>query len=85
MQIKTLANKVLKAVPGTELANSEDADARSYHVSFAKLTNAGFRTRHNVEYGIREVIDMIKNGEVDNFRDMNYYNIKRMLSYLNIK
>ena len=61
----------------------DDADKRSYRVDFSKAEeNLGFKGKYSPEYGVREIIDAFKNGDIKNFADPLYYNILTMQEYL---
>ena len=84
LQIVDVAHRVSKIIEGTEVITHPTEDERSYRVSFDKINNIGWRTKKTVEDGIYGVKKLFDDGEVTNFRDINYFNIKRMISYLNI-
>jgi nucleoside-diphosphate-sugar epimerase len=52
-------------------------DRRNYRVSFRKICNVvNFRPRWTVEDGIRQVVDSIASGEVDDYQAPKYHNVK---------
>ena len=83
-QIETIAKMIKEVIPSTEIDQSDSPDNRSYHVSFDKLSNLGFKVKKTVKEGTLGVKKLFDDKIVTNFRDINYYNIKRMISFLNI-
>lgn len=50
-------------------------DARNYRVSFDKIqTRLGFRTALELEDGIREIAQALRDGTISNYRDRRYHN-----------
>jgi nucleoside-diphosphate-sugar epimerase/sorbitol-specific phosphotransferase system component IIC len=59
------------------VSRGEDADKRNYWVSFNKVRDTlGFRPRWTVEDGIQQVIDALRSGKVQDYRDSRYSNVK---------
>jgi nucleoside-diphosphate-sugar epimerase len=59
------------------LINDQDTDRRNYRVSFNKIRNIlGFQPEWTVEQGITQVLEAIANGEIDDYRDAKYSNVK---------
>lgn len=59
------------------LVNEEDTDRRNYRVDFSQLRNlVGFEPKWTVERGIRQVLEAIANGEVEDYAEARYSNVK---------
>jgi nucleoside-diphosphate-sugar epimerase len=57
--------------------NSDDTDKRNYRVSFAKIRNQlGFKPHWTVPMGITQVLEAISSGEVDDYTEARYSNVK---------
>jgi|CXWL01.1.fsa_nt_gi nucleoside-diphosphate-sugar epimerase len=84
VKIADLAKNVARCVPDVEISISDSPDHRSYRVNFDKINGIGWKTKFTIDDGIRGIKEMFDTGEIKDFRDLNYFNIKRMLSYLNI-
>jgi len=82
--IRDIAKKVANVIPNTEVEMNETPDKRSYLVNFDKIYETGWKTKLTVEDGILGVKKLFDTGFIKNFRDINYFNIKRMITYLNI-
>ena len=76
--------KIISRFLNVDIKQSDSPDRRSYKVSFDKINNLGWYTKKSIQDGVQGVQEMFENGEIIDFRDLNYFNIKRMLSYLNI-
>ena len=76
--ITQIGELVHQQVVGAELIiNTEDTDKRNYRVKFNKIKNQlGFEPKWTVEKGIQQVLDAIANGEVDDYQDAKYSNVK---------
>jgi len=76
-RIAHLGRKVGELVPGSNVHfETDDNDARNYRVSFDKIhREVGFRPEHDLDYGIREIVEALKRGEVDDYRDEKYSNV----------
>lgn len=84
-QIKDLAYTVKKFVPNSKIKFSKNFDNRSYKANFDKITkDLKWVPAKKIGDGALAVIKLFKTGKIKNFRDDNYYNIKRLISYLNI-
>ncbi len=82
-QIKTIAKEVISLVPSTvpEYKNIEQ-DRRDYNVSFDKINNIlKFKTKKTIQDGIKSIKLAFEKGEIDNYKDDRYYNVK----YFNYK
>ncbi len=65
-RVREIAERVARAFPGTPVEVTEVRDPRSYRVSFARIAQElGFRPRHDVDYGIREVGDLVRSQHPD--------------------
>ncbi|HEY4308520.1 MAG TPA: SDR family oxidoreductase [Pirellulales bacterium] len=59
------------------LVNSNDADKRNYRVNFNKIRNQlGFTPQWTVRQGIQQVLDAIANGDISDYADSRYSNVK---------
>lgn len=78
--ISELGQIVAAAVPGTNVNDvRNDEDPRNYRVCFDKIQNTlGFRAAVTLEQGIQEIVDAVERGEVDDWRDPKYSNLKQM-------
>lgn len=83
-QIEKIANFVKDSIPKIEIEQSGSPDPRSYHVSFDKINKLGFKTQKTVKDGVLGIKKLFDDQTITNFRDINYYNVKRMISFLNI-
>jgi nucleoside-diphosphate-sugar epimerase len=70
---------IASMVPGAKLVETvlPDADRRNYRVDFSQVrAHLGFRPSWTLEQGIRQVIDAVASGRVENYRDAKYSNVK---------
>lgn len=76
--IEQIAQLVNDQVVSAKIITSEDAvDIRNYRVDFSKIHNRlGFKPQWTVEAGIHQVLEAIANGEVSDYRDPQYSNVK---------
>jgi nucleoside-diphosphate-sugar epimerase len=59
------------------IVNETDTDRRNYRVNFSKLRNhLGFQPQWTVEKGIQQVLEAIASGDVQDYRDAKYSNVK---------
>jgi nucleoside-diphosphate-sugar epimerase len=65
-------------VPSAQLiAMPTDGDRRNYRVNFNKIHNIlGFESRWTVEQGARQVLEVMRSGQVNNYRDAKHSNVK---------
>lgn len=84
IKIADLADHIAKLVPTANVEKSLSPDHRSYLVSFDKINALGWKAARSIEEGILGVAEMFKDGRVKEFRDLNYFNIRRMITYLNV-
>ena len=75
-QKQDLVNKFQQVFPNSKISFiDKKEDTRSYRVNFDKINNAlGFQTIKNVEYGIRELKEMLEAKEISNPYDKVYCN-----------
>ena len=84
-QIKELAYAIKKFIPKSKIKFSKNFDNRSYKVNFDKIKkDLNWQPKKRIQDGIFSVIKLFKSEKIKNFRDINYYNIKRLISHLNI-
>lgn len=76
--IRQIGEMVHQCVPDAKLAiNDQDTDKRNYRVDFSKIRNElNFTPQWTVEQGIQQVLDAIANGEITDYRDPVYSNVK---------
>jgi nucleoside-diphosphate-sugar epimerase/sorbitol-specific phosphotransferase system component IIC len=76
--INKIGEIVQNLLPETKIIHIEqDADLRNYWVNFNKIRGSlGFLPHWTVEDGIKQVIDAIRNGKVDDYRNAKYSNVK---------
>jgi nucleoside-diphosphate-sugar epimerase len=54
-----------------------DGDIRNYRVDFSKIINAlGFKSHWTIDRGVRQVIEALRCGEIGDYRDPRYSNVK---------
>ena len=83
-KIIDIAKMIADVIPGTTLEQINSPDQRSYLVNFDKINKIGWHSKITIKDGILEIKKMFDMGIIKHYRDINYYNIKRMISYLNI-
>jgi nucleoside-diphosphate-sugar epimerase len=76
--IQQIAELIQQKVPGSELVNlGSGGDRRDYRADFRKIREQlGFVPKWNIEEGIDQVIDVIKSGQVSDYREAKYSNVK---------
>jgi nucleoside-diphosphate-sugar epimerase len=76
--INDVGRMVHEQVPTAELLiNQQDADKRNYRVSFDKIRNLiGFTPNWTVPQGISQVLEAIASGDVQDYNDPRYSNVK---------
>lgn len=69
---------VERLVPGSRYVDSgPDGDRRNYRVDFSKVTSVlGFQPTWTLEAGVRQVIDAVRSGRVQDYRDPMYSNVR---------
>jgi len=78
--LKELGETVARIAPGSKMNEvRNDEDLRNYRVRFDKIENAiNFRASVTLDDGIREIIDAVKSGLVEDWTDPIYSNLKQM-------
>lgn len=85
LKIIDLIEYFKKVFPKLIVEKSDNEDKRSYKVSFDKIKKEiDWSPKYSITDGILEIKRSLEKKEIKDFKDINYYNIKRMLSYLNI-
>ncbi len=84
IKILDLANRIANHLPGVKIDLSPSPDNRSYLASFDKINSLGWRAKRTIEEGVEGIKKLFEEGKVKDFRDLNYFNIKRMITYLNV-
>jgi nucleoside-diphosphate-sugar epimerase len=76
--IKQVGEIVHEHVPGADLLVDEnDTDKRNYRVSFSKIRNhLNFEPQWTLEAGIQQVLESIARGDILDYRDAKYSNVK---------
>jgi nucleoside-diphosphate-sugar epimerase len=74
------AEKVSK-ITGCEIQiKTEVEDERHYNVSADKLSLTGFSASKKLDDGIKEIIDALSDGKINDFKDKKYSNYEVLLS-----
>jgi len=61
LTISELAQKIGRVIPLEIVLNATNKDTRSYNLDFSRIRNeVGFRARHGLELGIREIANSVK-------------------------
>jgi len=78
--IQQIGEMVQRLAPESRLiSNGSDQDMRNYKVSFDKIqSQIGFSCHVSVESGIREVLEAVRSGLVEDYRAMRYSNHKTL-------
>lgn len=76
--IQQIGELIQTMVPGSELVNQGlGGDRRDYKANFQKIREElGFVPRWTIVEGINQVIDVIRRGEVTDYRNAKYSNVK---------
>lgn len=77
--IHQIGDLIHSRVPGAKLLiqAGEPGDRRNYRVDFRKIHNVlGFEPRWTVEQGVEQVIEALRSGRVQNYRDAQYSNVR---------
>jgi nucleoside-diphosphate-sugar epimerase len=76
--IQEIGELVKEQVVAAELIlEEENVDRRNYRVSFRKIRNRlGFQPQWTVQQGIQQVIEAIANGDVEDYQDPKYHNVR---------
>jgi len=79
-QMIQLAKMIQELVPNTKMEVTGTNDARSYHVSFDKIAKSlGFKAEKTVRDAVDEIKEAFDKKIITNYKDINYYNIGRMV------
>ena len=75
-----LAEMVQSSVPDSEILVEDGGDdARNYHVSFDKAEKIlNFKTDWSLEKGIKQVLDKLENGEINDYQSAMHSNVKHL-------
>lgn len=84
LSILSLANKVRNKFKGSTFGNSFDPDTRSYRVNFDKLEKHLKKPLFNINRGISDLKKYYQKGYFKDFKNIKYYNIKKIIEFLNI-
>jgi nucleoside-diphosphate-sugar epimerase len=78
--ISELGQMIAELMPGTEVSESrDDSDPRSYRVSFEKIrSKLGFRASIDLADGVREMVEAVRDGKIQNWKDSVYSNQQHM-------
>jgi nucleoside-diphosphate-sugar epimerase len=76
--IQQVGEIIQRLVPTAQMVNmGSDTDRRNYRVNFGKIHNIlGFVPQWSVEQGIQQVISRIQSGQIVDYRDAKYSNVK---------
>jgi nucleoside-diphosphate-sugar epimerase len=76
--IRQIGEIIHRLVPEAELIPMDSADdPRNYWVDFSKIRNTlGFSPQRSVEDGVRQVLQAIRSGKVQDYKDARYSNVK---------
>jgi nucleoside-diphosphate-sugar epimerase len=76
--INQVGEMVQRQVPSAKIVHLGDgSDKRNYWVSFNKIRdNLGFQPAWQIDDGIKQVINAIQSGAVDDYRNAKYSNVK---------
>ena len=76
--IQQVGEIIQRLVPTAEVLNmGSDTDRRNYRVNFSKINNLlGFVPQWSVEQGVQQVISRIRSGQIADYRDAKYSNVK---------
>ncbi len=69
-------------VPEAELLElGQDGDRRDYRVKFDKVRDVlGFKPKYSLQYGVNQVLTALRNGEISDYTDSIYSNVKHLAS-----
>jgi nucleoside-diphosphate-sugar epimerase len=76
--IQQIGDLIHEYVPAAKvISRGSDVDRRNYRVSFAKIRRAlDFQPKWTVEGGIKQVMESIASGQVTDYQDAKYSNVK---------
>jgi len=81
ISIMDIAEKVAEFVPA-EIVVTLSNDPRSYRLNSDKLLATGFKPKYNVEYAMKEIIDVFKSGKIKD--EDGCYNVRSMNKIQNL-
>lgn len=75
--ISELATKIVEVCPGSkiELVDIKFEDARNYRVSSEKIKDTGWKPKHSLEDGIKEIVNTITENRIKNVNNSIYSNV----------
>jgi nucleoside-diphosphate-sugar epimerase len=78
--ISDLAKEILKQVPSCEVTYTDMKfeDLRNYRVTNDKILSTGWSPKYSLEFGISQIVDLIKQGRIKNVSDLVYSNAAYM-------
>lgn len=85
-QMKEISAIMKKELPKSHgFIDIEKVDKRSYKVDFRKIKERlGFTAKHTINFGIRELINAVENGEFEDWKENTcYYCVKHLKKYIN--
>jgi nucleoside-diphosphate-sugar epimerase len=76
--IQQVADIIQRLVPSAQMVNmGSDTDRRNYRVNFSKIHNVlGFVPQWSVAQGVQQVISRLQSGQIVDYRDARYSNVK---------
>lgn len=75
-KITQIAEEVKNSIPGTVVTSGSVEDARSYNVSFDKISKyLGYKTEKSLKDGILEIQKLFVDGTIKNYKDKKYSNV----------
>lgn len=75
LQIEQLGRAVARVISGTEIEMLQNEDRRNYRVTFDKVhERLGFSCSKTMEYGIQEIYDAIRAGQITDFATEQFNN-----------
>jgi dTDP-D-glucose 4,6-dehydratase len=78
--INEVARIIHHHVPSAQLVNMGlDRDKRNYRVNFRKIeARLGFQPQWTIDYGINQVVNLIRSGKIHDYHDAQYSNAKSL-------
>jgi nucleoside-diphosphate-sugar epimerase len=75
LQIEQLGRAVARVISGTEIEMLQNEDRRNYRVTFDKIhERLGFSCSKTMEYGMQEIYDAIRAGQITDFTTAQFNN-----------
>ena len=79
-KIKDVANTIKTVFPNINILESFTVDKRSYKLSFDKIKEViNFEPKNKVKEGVLDIKEAFDKNLINNYMDLNYYNIKRVM------